>query len=624
MVSLVAHAAADADITRSVRALLTDGHSAGWWRLAADGAVPESGLAVHVVSDPTAVDPAMPRALWVLSAGRWSPPRPGEVVATTSGASQDALPLGDPVVVAHEELNAPLLRTAFMLLEQVRVLRDVVLDEQARYDLLVEAADVGDWDMDIRRNRTRRSLRHDRLLGHQELLPQWGYDDFLAHVHPDDRNRVHAAYQRALAGEGRYDVEFRTTWPDGSTHWIASRGRFVLDASGAPLRAAGVMTDITERKLAELRLTEIAKQESVGRLAAGIAHDFNNQLTVILGTVSYLLDAPDVSADTRRELHGVQAAAEGSAQLIRGLLTLSRHVTGRVDVLELSSLLTELRGSIERLVGPGVDLRLDLPIGGLTVLADRTQLENMILNLAANARDAMPNGGGFAITGTVIGDRIVLKVSDTGVGMDAATLARCFEMFFTTKPVGRGTGLGLASVKRCVEGMRGSVEVQSAPGAGTTVVLRLPREPVTLNSAGSGPLPMPGAVANGRRVLLVDDEEAVRLIAARVLRGAGYEVIAASGGEEAVAHSIDSGHFDVLITDLIMPTMGGRAVAEAVRERHPETRVLLMSGYSDDDITQYGIDRGTYAFLSKPFTASMLLERVAGLLADAGAAGRTD
>jgi len=495
--------------------------------------------------------------------------------------------------------------------------------EVDRYEFLVDAADLGDWDMDVRQNRTRRSPKHDALFGYAETLPSWGYDDFLAHIHPEDRDRVHAAYQAALAGEGDYNVELRTIWPDGTLHWLWSRGRFVLDAAGNPIRAAGLMAEITERKLAEARILQLDREDTVGRLAAGLAHDFNNQLTVILGTADCMTLEPTLSAEQRDDLAQIHGSCERSARMVRELLTLSRNDVRSREPVNLAGFLREEAHTVEHLVGKRVHCRFVIPDGEFAVLGEASQIEQVLLNLVANARDAMPAGGTVTVTLEPDGvSDVVLRVADTGLGMDDVTLLRCFETFYTTKPRGVGTGLGLASVRRIVTQMGGDIAVTSVLGAGTTFTLKLPLHRVSVEPVRRiGTSSEEEMVARvSLRVLLVDDNAMVRQVVSRVLRQNGHTVVDVASGEGAVERDVTTGPFDLLITDLVMPTMSGRALADAVLARHPKTRVLLISGYSDDEVARYGIERGRFAFLAKPFTPVQLQAAVDALLASTSSA----
>ncbi len=588
--------------------LLARGAIEGWCLLEGPTTRENLGVVIRVLRDASGVSATSDDTIWI--------------IAAADDASRTVLPQGTVALFAHE-LTLPLLRVAVQQAAAIRALRASVRAETDRYEFLVDVADMADWEMDVRQNRTRRSPKHDALFGYTEMLPSWGYDDFLAHIHPDDRERVHAAYQRALSGQGDYNVELRTIWPDGTVHWLSSRGRFVLDASGVPIRAAGVMADITERKLADERIAQLDREDTVGRLAAGLAHDFNNQLTVILGTVDCMGLSQDLNAEQRADLAQIHNSCERSARMVRELLSLSRNEVRRREPVNLAALLRHGEHTMEHLVGDRVQCRIVIPDTQFAVLGDAPQIEQVLLNLVANARDAMPDGGTVTVTLEPDGaSDVVLRVADTGIGMDDVTLKRCFETFYTTKPRGMGTGLGLASVRRIVTQMDGDISVTSALGAGTTFALRFPLYRAAdasargIGTSSAEEMPARGAL----RVLLVDDNAMVRQVVSRVLRQNGHTVIDEASGEAAVARDVARGPFDLLITDLVMPTMSGRALADAVLARHPTTRVLLISGYSDDEVARYGLERGTYAFLAKPFAPAELQAAVDALMASSSTA----
>jgi len=595
-------------VTAAVGELLARGAQQGWCSRELPTTSENLGVTIHLLRDAASIDATALDTIWIIDT---------PVVASGNDVADAGIAL------FADELTLPLLRIAVQQAATIRMLRATVLAETDRYDFLVDAADLADWEMDVRQNRTRRSLKHDALFGYTELLPSWGYDDFLAHIHPEDRDRVHAAYQRALAGDGDYDVELRTIWPDGTLHWLMSRGRFVLDASGVPVRAAGVMADITERKLADERIVQLDREDTVGRLAAGLAHDFNNQLTVILGTAECIALSPDLSVEQRDDLAQIKGSCERSARMVRELLALSRNEVRGREPIKLAAFLREAAHTVEHLVGERVRCRFLIPDIDVAVLGDASQIEQVLLNLVANARDAMPDGGVVTVTLEVDGATdLVLRVADTGSGMDAVTLQHCFETFYTTKPRGAGTGLGLASVRRIVTQMDGEIAVTSVVGAGTTFALRFPlHRAADASSRSIAASRAEATTARGAlRLLLVDDNAMVRQVVARGLRQHGHTVVDEESGEAAVARDLAIGPFDLLITDLVMPTMSGRALADAVLARHPTTRVLLMSGYSDDEVARYGLERGTYAFLAKPFTPVELQAAIDALVASARSA----
>jgi signal transduction histidine kinase len=392
--------------------------------------------------------------------------------------------------------------------------------------------------------------------------------------------------------------------------------------------------EINQRELAqealersEDQLRQSQKMEAVGRLAGGIAHDFNNLLTAINGYADFLLDDIDRGDSRRDDVREIKKAATRAGALTTQLLAFSRRQIRQPRSLDLNALLTDLERMLRRVIGEDVaiDWRPSKQLG--SVKADPSDIEQVLLNLVVNAGDAMPNGGTIAVTtgtedfagptarpGVADGRYIRLRVCDTGMGMDAATKARIFEPFFTTKEAGKGTGLGLSTVYAIVENLRGTIDVQSTLGKGTTFTVYIPQhdEPAELLASGTLTTLAP---RGDETVLLVEDEEAVRALASRILERHGYTVLEARNGRDALAVvARHSGAIDLLLTDVVMPEMGGKQLAEALVARDATLRVLFVSGYTDGDISRRGeLDRCT-AFLQKPFTAGGLLSRVREVL----------
>ena len=384
-----------------------------------------------------------------------------------------------------------------------------------------------------------------------------------------------------------------------------------------------------DRQRLAQQLQEAQKLEAVGKLAGGVAHDFNNVLTAILGSAELLLLDSPPGAPTREELDIIRDAATRAQDLIRQLLAFSARQVLQPVVLDLNHLVKNVGKMLRRLIGEDIKLDSDLAPDLAAVRADPGQLEQVLVNLAVNARDAMPDGGRLAIktfnaeiTGEHVplpnpippGRYVVLQLSDSGVGMSAETQARIFEPFFTTKEQGKGTGLGLATVYGIVRQSGGHITVESAPGAGATFRLYLPRvdEAVT-------PVAAPGTVAApaaGREtVLLAEDEPLVRILARRVLEQAGYTVLAAGGGAEALETARrHDGPIHLLLTDVVMPEMSGRDLVRRLGELRPDVPVLYMTGYSEEAIARHGVlDPGT-ALIQKPFTPAALARKVREVL----------
>jgi signal transduction histidine kinase/ActR/RegA family two-component response regulator len=429
-------------------------------------------------------------------------------------------------------------------------------------------------------------------------------------------------------------MEYRTAWPDGTVRRINLIAHFSFDDRGKPVRAAGVAIDVTERRSLEDQLRQAQKMEAVGQLAGGIAHDFNNLLTVILGCAGFLSEGIPASDERRADVEEIQQAAERAAALTRQLLAFSRKQILAVRVLHVGDVVGEVTPMLRRLIGETIDLRTAVGNRGL-VKTDPGQLQQVIVNLAVNARDAMPQGGRLTLeTSDVVldeafarlhpsvrpGPHVMLAVSDTGHGMDAATQKRVFEPFFTTKPLGQGTGLGLATAYGIVKQSGGSIWVYSEVGHGTTFKVYLPRTDGLEDADAPAPIEL-RAPGGSETILLVEDEGPVREFVHKVLSRRGYAVHAV--GNPVLALEYARAHraaIDLVLSDVILPDMSGRAMVTQVEQWHPESAVLFMSGYTDQAIVHQGVlDPGT-AFLQKPFTADALMRKVREVL-DAKAAG---
>jgi len=403
--------------------------------------------------------------------------------------------------------------------------------------------------------------------------------------------------------------------------------------AGRPARLV-LAKDVTERLRLEEQLRRAQKMEAVGRLAGGVAHDFNNILTAIIGSAELLIEDLPEGHEHRVDAEEIRRAAGRAADLTRQLLAFSRQQVLAPKVLDLNAIVRSVERMLRRLIGENIELRTALAGDLGAVRADPSQLEQVILNLAVNARDAMPHGGKLTIETANVeldeqyardhvtagpGAHVLLAVSDTGSGMDEATRAHLFEPFFTTKEIGRGTGLGLATVYGVVKQSGGHIWVYSEPDHGATFKIYLPRvaeapEPLAAAEPGG----VRAAARGSETILLVEDEQIVRSLARRVLTQQGYTVLEAPAGAEALAVSdAHAGEIHLLLTDVVMPGIGGRELARQLAERRPRARVLYLSGYSDDAIVRHGLlDPGTF-FLQKPFTPQALTRKVRQVL-DAG------
>jgi two-component system cell cycle sensor histidine kinase/response regulator CckA len=451
-------------------------------------------------------------------------------------------------------------------------------------------------------------------------------------LHPDDVGRELAERERLLRGETRtLDLETRWVRPGGRPLWMYVNASIVEDAGGQPRYLLMYLRDITERKSLEDQLRLAQKMEAVGQLAGGIAHDFNNLLTAILGSTELLLASTDAEDQRRDDVQEIGRAAHRASALVRQLLAFSRKQVMQPRLVNVNAIVREMGGMLRRLVGERIVLRLDLDPALGDVTADPGQLEQVIANLGVNARDAMPEGGTLTIAtanvsrmgmpgatdeGIPGGPLVVLIVKDSGTGMDEHVLAHLFEPFFTTKELGRGTGLGLATVYGIVRQSGGQIQVTSRPGEGSTFTLYLPRveSPGRSGAAAPGVLtPVPGGTET---VLVVEDEEAVRHLICRVLRTKGYRVLEAPHAEAAllVAGSTPA-PIDLLVTDMVMPGMGGTALAAELMAVRPSLRVLFITGYAPEAVERRGELTDTSGLLEKPFSADQLARKVREVLA---------
>ena len=462
-----------------------------------------------------------------------------------------------------------------------------------------------------------------RIMGYaaaEALGPTWWTD----HLHPEDRDPVLAAVPSILSRD-HVALEYRFRHKDGSYHWIHDEARLTRDTGGRPVEAFGSWVNITERKALEMQLLQAQKMEAVGLLAGGVAHDFNNVLTAIAGYAELLRE--DLPGDDARrgDLEEILRATDRAATLTRQLLAFSRRQVLAPRVLDLNTVVASVDNMLRRLIGADVALRTALASDLGAVRADPGQLEQVIMNLVVNARDAMPRGGKLTIEtanaeldesyalehpAVVAGPFVMLAVSDSGVGMDAATQARIFEPFFTTKEKGKGTGLGLATVYGIVKQSGGNIWLYSEPGRGTTFKIYLPRvdQPLEL------PAPTPAARETPRgteTVLLVEDDEAVRTLARKMLASHGYTVLAAPSGADALELAAShAGPIHLLVTDVVLPGMSGRELAARFQSVRPGLKVLYTSGYTDEAVVHHGVLDPGIAFLQKPFTSGALARKV--------------
>ena len=455
--------------------------------------------------------------------------------------------------------------------------------------------------------------------------------NWINRIHADDRENVLAVEAHFLKNRDLFQAEYRLIARDGRVLWFRDEAVMLPTAEGQPCLMQGVMYDITERKRLEDQLRHSQKMEAVGLLAGGVAHDFNNLLMLIQAHNERLRTGLVPGSAAQKESVGIERAVTRAASLTGRLLAFSRKQVLQARVLDLNEVLSEVAKMLDRLIGKNIALRV-VPAPQLwPVKADPGQVEQLIMNLAVNARDAMPQGGCLLIEtrnaeinaghprmrdGVRPGPYAILVVSDNGVGMDYETQAHMFEPFFTTKEPGKGTGLGLAIVYGVVKQLGGWTHVDSKPGQGTTFEIYLPRaEETRIPSVPEKILDLTSAPRGAETILLVEDESGIRELASDFLQGRGYVVLSAMDGDEALR--ISEGHEDLihlLVTDVVMPNIGGKELAQHLRQVRPQIKVLFMSGYPDHPALSDTDDGVQTTVLQKPFSLDMLAHKVRGLL----------
>jgi PAS domain S-box-containing protein len=474
----------------------------------------------------------------------------------------------------------------------------------------------------------------EELIGytHDEILQMRISDVVPAHY----LDQIHARLKKKLADNSLTIYEIEAIRKDGSRVPIEVSSRLIYE-NGVPVAVQGSARDISERKRAEealrasqLQLQQSQKLEAIGQLAGGVAHDFNNMLTAIIGYTDLSLRRVGLENSIRRNLEETKKAAERAASLVRQLLAFSRKQILEPKILDLNDVVKDMHKMLTRLIGENIQLatRLETNLG--SVKADPCQVEQIIVNLVVNARDAMPRGGKVTIeTANVTisdqsalkhvsvnpGEHVMLAVSDTGCGMDQETQARIFEPFFTTKDLGKGTGLGLSTVYGIVKQSGGNIWVYSERGMGTVFKVYLPRIDDATSSTVEKLAQETTAPRGSETILLVEDEDVVRGLTRKILMQAGYNVLDAQSGQEAIrlcrAHA---GPIDMLLTDVVMPEISGKEVADRLLELRPSIRVLFMSGYTDEAIVQHGVLDANVKFIQKPFTWVALTRKVREVL----------
>ena len=477
--------------------------------------------------------------------------------------------------------------------------------------LALDAAKMGSWDLDLRRNLAIRTQRHDQIFGYASLVPEWQLDTALKHFIDEDRPAVAEAFDGSQQNGG-VDFEARIARADdGSIRWLHVTGQTFYDEGNA-VRIAGVVADVTDRRQVEERLRQAQKIEAIGQLTGGVAHDFNNLLMVISGGLE-MMDRQTDLARRQRILAGMRQAVERGSGLSRQLLAFSRRQALRPEPIDLGRQIGAMHELLDRSLRGDVHVATEFADDLWPVEVDPAELELVILNLAVNARDAMPEGGTIIIRGEnltdiddsgLVGDFVRLSVIDTGTGMPPEVVARIFEPFFTTKDIGKGSGLGLAQVHGFASSSGGGVRIITTPGEGTHVCLLLPRTSKVPQRVAEMPMvPVSHArIEPGRSgdVLLVEDDDEVAALTQEMIEQLGYYVTRAASAEAALGALSNGRAIDIVFSDIMMPgAMNGVELAREIRVRRPGVPVLLTSGYAEASIRD--ADAEGIAILPKPF-----------------------
>jgi signal transduction histidine kinase/CheY-like chemotaxis protein len=582
------------------------------------GALHEGAGTVLITEEALAAEDRAALSAWIRAQPRWSD-LPFIVLANGGTAPRSALAserlqdLGNVVLLQrplHAEAMLDAIRSAlkarrrqYEIRASSETLTRAVLErtrdlEVARDNLefALDAAGMGSWDLNLATGKIDRTERHDQIFGYAEPLPCWTVELLLQHVQPQERPAVAAAFADASMSGG-LDIEIQIVGADGIARWIVKKGRVRYDTDGRPVRIIGVVSDVTDRKEADAQLAQAQKMDAIGQLTGGIAHDVNNLLTPIVGSLDVIRRRHKEDARTQRMISSALQAAERAAILTHRLLSFARRQTLQPQAVDVGVLINGIVELIRRSLGPTIIVTVDVPPQLPSAHVDPNQLELALLNLAINARDAMPSGGTLALSvteakiasgnplGLTEGHYVRIVASDTGIGMDKATLARATEPFFSTKGIGKGTGLGLSMAHGLAAQSGGILQLSSVPDVGTTVDIFLPVTddiPHTESGSDAEVSPAPRAA----KILLIDDEEIVRSITADMLRDIGYVVVEAGSASAALSVLISDQEVEALVTDYLMPIKTGAALIRELRTKGNRLPALLITGYAaaGDDV----------------------------------------
>jgi PAS domain S-box-containing protein len=538
----------------------------------------------------------------------------------------DSAPIGDTVLGL---VGMVLLFDIYTVYQhfQVQQIRKQLIAREELFRLITESAADMIAVVSLSGERLYNSPSYERILGYtpKEIEGTEGIEQ----IHPEDREKVmRAATEARRTGVGQ-SVEYRMQHKNGNWLVLESMASTIVDEQGLVEKLVIVNRDITNRKQLEEQFRQVQKMEAVGRLSGGVAHDFNNLLGVIIGYGEIVQESLDTAHPLRASVDEILKAGHRAASLTRQLLAFSRQQVLDPKVLDLNTVVKDMGKMLKRLIGEDVELSTDLDAGPARVKADESQIEQVVLNLAINARDAMPQGGKLTLATSTfhmdenfvrrypypvnMGDYILLRVSDTGSGMDARTRARIFEPFFTTKEKGKGTGLGLSMVYGIVKQSNGYIDVSSELGAGAAFHIYLPKVDQAVDSSSSAATSP--SLRGNETILLVEDDPSLRALAVHMLESFGYTVLESSSGAGALEISRQQRvHIHLLLTDVVMPGMSGRVLAEQLLAQSPHLVVLYISGYTGQTVGAHGVlAEGSY-FLPKPFTREALARKIREVL----------
>ncbi len=505
---------------------------------------------------------------------------------------------------------------------------EALRDSEERWQFALEGSGDGLWDWDVPSNRVYFSRQWKEMIGYAEDEISGSLDEWDSRVHPDDKADVYAKLNDHLEGRSPvYISQYRLRSKDGTYKWILDRGKVLIRTEdGKPLRVIGTHTDITERKHLESQLLQSQKMEAVGTLAGGVAHDFNNLLSAIMGYASLMQMKMDKHDPLYAYASHILTSSEKAANLTQSLLAFSRKQVIDLKPIALNDTIEKLHRLLERLIPEDVEFRVRNSDERLIVMADSGQLDQVIMNLVTNARDAMPRGGKLTVRidraadvsrftttnkDVDLSDYALIEISDTGMGMDKKTIEKIFEPFYTTKELGRGTGLGLSIVYGIINQHNGHIDVWSQPGEGSIFSVYLPlvwMEPENDRNIAQ-------IVGGIETILIAEDNKELCQLSMRVLRDHGYSVLAAMDGSAAVEmFRQHAGEIALVILDVVMPKMNGKEAYEAIRKIDPYAKVIFTSGYTDDIVIERGVENAQYDFLEKPLTPATLLKKIREVL----------